>query len=330
MIELLYFGIYESQFQLVFRNIFMIFTDILGHKRQITLLEKDFSTNNIAHAYLFAGPNSIGKFTAALSFAKILQTQGLPEKETEIVKQQIDKGIHLDTVIIKNNGESLRIEMIRETILDLNMTGNSNFRILLIEDIERMNPESANALLKILEEPPKNVLFLFTTSKVNLILETILSRLRTINFSIFSEQEILLYLEEQFKTYSPQQLNHFATLSLGRIGIAIKLIENPELLKSYEDLYEKVENLLCEEDLIDGFSFIESIHKEKYLVEMFVEIVEVILQKQLKEAVEKEDRNVLHKKIQLIEGIDKVKALADTNVNMRLLLENFLLSFLKV
>lgn len=158
-----------------------MFETIYGNSIALDKIRQDILKKNLAHAYLLSGPAEIGKFTIGLEMSKLLQTQNLEWDEARKVDLLIEKGSHLDTKILRIGQEkSWKIETMRKLIDNLNMSGDSEFRIVLMEDIDLLTLEAANSLLKMLEEPPGKVMFILTTSQPQQILETILSRVRVI------------------------------------------------------------------------------------------------------------------------------------------------------
>ena len=128
--------------------------NIIGHKKQLEMLESDIESGSLAHAYLLCGPGHVGKYTVAKKLASILQCENnfCGKCPTCI---QIRKGQHLDTMEFENNREALKINQIREVIARCNMSSQSKYKIIILQSIGRMTTEAGNALLKTLEEPPE-------------------------------------------------------------------------------------------------------------------------------------------------------------------------------
>ncbi len=310
----------------------MDFKHILGHQGQIERLQHDLQSGNLAHAYLLAGPAGVGKMTIARIFAKMLQVQDLPPEKAQRIENLIDQGAHLDTHVVaaEKEGESIKIETVRSLLGNLSMTGDSRHRILVIEDIDRLTPEAANAMLKMLEEPPSKVVYLFTSSRPNLILDTILSRVRRIDFSMMGEEELRAALQKRYRLKSADQLDRIAKLSMGRIAQAIKLAEDEEVLAIYENVYQGISNFLRDRKITDAFAFIAQIHEDKLLTSIFVDIAFVVLREQLlndvreKGIIERDEE--LDRHLSRVQSLFELRKLSSTNVNNRLLMENFILS----
>lgn len=306
----------------------MYFKNIIGHQKQLEIFKKDLDNGNLAHAYLLAGPADLGKFTIAKAFAKTIQTDGLDEEKAFQVSGLIDRGIHADTMIFSTDPEdtSIKISQIRTVLNNLQMTGDSDYRVLVIEDIDRMTEEAANAILKMLEEPPSKVLYIFTSSNPDMILETIISRVRKIDFAVMDEESLVKGLTNRFRLLGPEQIKKVADLSMGRIAKAIKLLESTEMFEAYENVHNQIKSFLDNHEVAQAFGFINQIHNDPVLTQVFLEIAFVILRGNLKNAVAAKDEALIGKSLARLESLFEVRKLSDTNVNNRLLLENFILS----
>lgn len=195
---------------------------IIGHKREIEQLEKALESNSLAHAYLFAGIDGIGKKKIALSFASKL----LGAEITETTQ-------HPDFRFIFAENNEITIETIRELKDGLKFAPlKSSNRIVIIENAETMNTSAANAALKILEEPPANNYFILITCAPHMLLPTIVSRCQKIDFSPVPEDEIISFLEKE-RNFTHEQAELAAALGEGSIGRALAV--NPALIESITD-----------------------------------------------------------------------------------------------
>ena len=152
---------------------------------------------------------------------------------------QIEKGGTPDTVELEDDGESIKIGAVREIIARLNMTGNSRYKIVLIKNCGRLTEEAANCLLKTLEEPPPNTLFVFTaTNKAEVCPQLFLA------WRSFVLKTSRCHFEKispgKFPEVDDETLNEIIFLSLGRCGKALKLLNNPELFAEQRELYRLI------------------------------------------------------------------------------------------
>jgi len=306
--------------------------NIIGHKKQLELIEEDIKNERVSHAYLFTGPSGIGKFAIAKMFVNILQC---PNNLCRTCPTciQLQKGSHTDTIVLGDDGESVKIEQIRDIISRLNMTRQANCKILLIKKAERLTPEAANCLLKTLEEPPPDTIIIMTTNNVREILPTIISRARLIKFTSYSEKFLFEKLKPLYPDIDDETLAQVCSLALGKSGKAIKLLNDANLLASYRTMY----NILCEflEDkpLYNKFKAIEDVIEsgtENEFLDVFTYLVRNRLYKNLETASQGIGPGSAARKhfTELLKEIEETKKLLKRNINTRLALENLALKAL--
>ena len=157
-------------------------------------------------------------------------------------------------------------------------------------------------------------------------METILSRVRRVDFSILDEESLLKGLNNRYRVLEPDHLKRVTELSMGRIAKAIKLVENKEIMEAYENVYQQIRGFLKKRDISEAFAFISQIHTDTLLTQIFLEIGAVVLREDLKVAVKSDNQEKKRQVLARIEYLFETRKLSDTNVNNRLLLENFILS----
>ena len=292
---------------------------IIGHEKQLSQIEKDLESGNLAHAYLLSGPNSVGKNTVAKKMAGILQCENDFCHNCNACTQ-IEKGCHVDTVVFEDDGESIKIETVRKILERLSMTRQAPYKILLVQSLERMGVEAANSFLKMLEEPPERTIFIMTTDNVRLILPTILSRVRVVQFNSVSH----LYLREKLKSLYPERdaetLETVSLLSMGKTGKAVHLMEHPESLAEYLKIYHDIQNFFAYKSVVERFSYIEEMAEDPKKIETFINILTHVVRSQMLEL--KKDSP---KQIKALSKINEAAMLLKKNVNVRLVLENLML-----
>jgi DNA polymerase-3 subunit delta' len=312
--------------------------EIIGHQKQIQYLEKDITEQTVKHAYLFTGPEKIGKFTLVKRFAKLLQCS---QRACGVcpVCLQIDAGNHPDTIFVKDYGESIKVDEIRDIIQRTHMTFQSPYFLVCIENIERMTEETSNAFLKTLEEPPPNVVFLLTTLNIHRILPTVLSRVFPIELGGVSQQELLEYLVRQFPSEEKETIEKVVTLSLHKPGLAIEMLQNRNSRDYYFTLYSDVRRLLEQSSRSDRLLYVDMLlntFKEDSLqvkqeIKNRLELLLYLLQGVFLNKIQQKEHHLLSQKtleevMQLIENVQEAKMLLERNMNKKLVLENLMLS----
>lgn len=164
----------------------MIFAELLGQPKAVKLLSRALESGRLAHAYLFIGPEGVGKATAARFMAAVLFCrEGIPSAPCRQCSGCIkfSSNNHPDFHHIRPHGAVIKIDQVRELKKILGFPPlESGQRIILLEDVHTMRREAANCLLKLLEEPPPDNLLLLTADESEPLLATILSRCQVIPF----------------------------------------------------------------------------------------------------------------------------------------------------
>lgn len=185
----------------------------------------------LAHAYLFIGPASVGKFETALAIAKLVNC-AKPVHDSfcgtcpSCIK--IDKGNHPDVhVIVKGEDESsIKIEQIRELTSGSQLKPfEARTKVFIVRNCEDLTPEAANALLKTLEEPAQNSLLILTSAFVQNILDTVKSRCHLIQFFPLTQDKLEAELIKGY--HVDKETAHFLSgYAEGALGKATQLNDN--------------------------------------------------------------------------------------------------------
>ena len=212
---------------------------IFGHTHIIAYFSHIIESRHPAHAYLFFGPPRVGKSTVALWFAKSLLcfTKKAHFCDTCQSCFSFDKKNHPDFFLMGPSNESkgitiADIRLIHEKISKTALLGG--YKIVCIDDAHTLLPEASHALLKILEEPPSNTIFILITPYPSLILPTIRSRSEPIRYSMVQDNDIMSALSSQF---SEEQKKFIVRISTGKIGFARELTK--------EKIHDIINDLSC-------------------------------------------------------------------------------------
>jgi DNA polymerase III delta' subunit len=198
---------------------------IIGHQPIVKYLKNIIKRDNPAHAYLFCGPSNIGKTTTAKWFVQGLVCESSKNRPCNQCKNCLLMRRHAYPdfyfVKAKKNSKNISINQIRDLRTQITKTPFYNsYKVAIIEGTENLNNESANAFLKILEEPPGQTVFVLITNDIKAILPTISSRTEIIKFSLVPEEAIINALNNN---YTLEQKKFIARFACGRIGHALKL-----------------------------------------------------------------------------------------------------------
>ena len=243
---------------------------IIGHQRILEYLKKSVQKKKVAHAYLFVGPENVGKRTMAFEFIKML------------IGQEIETGVHPDILIIEPSAvekeavkkeKEIGIKEARRIRHQMSLSPyQALYKIALIDGAERMTRDAANALLKTLEEPSGKAVLILITANPQMLLPTIISRCQIIKFLPVPLEEIekSLYIRDKIpariatqSVAGGQDTRHkkIIRLCFGRPGLAIQYLENPKLLEKQEETLKELQKII-QSDLNERYQYAESLSKD--------------------------------------------------------------------
>lgn len=209
----------------------MAFSDITGQEQALNILKKALSGGRLAHSLLFTGPEGTGKRMAALGLAMELNCAS-PERGQACGAcpecSQISKSAHPDVSIIAPEGKALeiKIEAVRGMRREIHLKPvRGRYKVFILEKADRLNPESSNALLKVLEEPPDQSLIILLTAEPYSLLPTIISRCQEVRFRRLSTEDTEKVLEKQ-PDIPREKIRLLARLSGGSPGKAVTMLKN--------------------------------------------------------------------------------------------------------
>ncbi|KKQ61459.1 MAG: DNA-directed DNA polymerase, delta prime subunit [Parcubacteria group bacterium GW2011_GWE2_38_18] len=335
---------------------------ILGNDHIVEFLSKSLKDGRVFGTYVFSGPDDLGKTTVAKYFAYSLLCQAdeakkLPcgecsacrqNKVNQVITEDDDNfmGIHPDLHIIKREKDkkNISIDQVRSLIHSLSMSSFLNsYKIGIIKNAESLNDESANALLKTLEEPKNKVIIILITSDIEALPTTILSRSQLLRFRPVKTDLIYSYLVESFGA-SRVTARNLARLSLGRPALAVKFLENKDFYETYlkrvniflnfsgKDINERF--LMIEELLGSKISGQETVKIAKRIIEVWQGVVRDLIlvnyeqpdmiQHEIvnNELAREKNKFSIPSLLCLSESLSQADIYLKANVNPRLVLEN--------
>lgn len=246
----------------------MSWSRIKGQSLAVRLLRQAVKADKVAHAYLFVGPPGVGKGLTALELAKSLNCLspdpegGACDRCISCRKMEADPPVHPDLMIVAPDGRFIKTEQMKALQGEMYARpAEGRARIAIVDGAERLNQESGNRVLKLLEEPPPYAVLILLTSNLAGVLPTIQSRCQVVNFPPLTGDEVAAYLVEERKM-TTGEASLFAALSGGSIGRAVEMASNPEVLEWRAQALDWLERLR-EMDDFDLLSAAEMLEKQR-------------------------------------------------------------------
>lgn len=204
-------------------------------KEVLSAFEKEVKQNKISASYLFYGDKRVDLLFYALEFSKMVMTKDIEdEEEKKSIEKRIENLQHSDIEVINRKNENIKIDEVRELIYDaIESAYSSPKKIFILCGIENLRKESSNALLKILEEPPKDVYFILLARSLNII-STIKSR--TIKFHLEGASNEELGVSKEIYYFFDGNENNIKKYKEN--GIPLEEYENG--INSYEDALSNI------------------------------------------------------------------------------------------
>jgi DNA polymerase-3 subunit delta' len=215
----------------------MGFSEIIGHEKQSENLRLSLLNGRLHHAYLFIGPDGIGKRTLGLAMAQAIHCS---ELENDFCGgcgacRAIQAGNHADVRIVEpiSNKKDISIQQVRELEKTLSLRSFSGRqKVAIIDPATLMNWAAQNALLKTLEEPPQGCVLILIAANIGGLLPTVRSRAFALSFGPLPRQLIVDFLIRKGKTR--EQAEFLAALAMGSLGTVSKIDKEKMIEKRLE------------------------------------------------------------------------------------------------
>ncbi len=325
----------------------MSFRTVLGHEKSIRWLKRAILQKRVVHSYLFWGNEGIGKKYVALQFAKALNCQDKGWEKGEACDsclscKKIDQSLHPDVLVLEPEGQTLKVEQVREMQKDLAYRPyEGRYRVIILSAADRMAPQMSNTLLKTLEEPPIHTILILIANHPRGMLPTILSRCQSIPFSPLPTSLVTRWLVEK-RGINEKEASLLALLSEGSIGKALEIKEEIEQIAREEllKLWIGVKSFTLE-----GIeTLIESLPSQRENLLLVLEISKTILRDLMVTKISPGSSELIHSDLSesyqafasnwdlsslfhRLEILQKTTTALQKNANIRLALETMMLSW---
>jgi DNA polymerase III subunit delta' len=318
----------------------MTFAQIHGHEPQKNILRRALASGRLAHAYLFGGPEGIGKRLMALALVRTIFCNAGNGCGSCSACRKVDHHNHPDLLILEPDGNSIKIEQVRALQKELAYRPlEAPRKVCLIDGAEKLGANAGNALLKTLEEPPSRTLLILLSPLPENVLGTIRSRCQRLPFARLPRAQIESVLREQMNLDAAQG-HVLAALSEGSFERALGrdrdlyLERRRELLKSLTALsagsiwpiFELARTLAEEKErLPEILEIFQAFYRDLLLFHHGSgeeELVNIDLREKIHRVAGREDPPSLLRKLDALAGCRRQLA---RNVNRQLALEVLLL-----
>ncbi|MFH1171543.1 MAG: DNA polymerase III subunit delta' [bacterium] len=323
---------------------------IIGQETVLQFLGSSLERDRLASAYIFYGPSAVGKRTTARIFlAAILcpNRMGLAPCGTCASCRLWKRSLHPDATILGETAAAIGIDDVRQLQRKLNFCPTvSEYRVALISNAEQLSIEAANALLKTLEEPPHKTLCVLCTTMLSSLPLTLRSRCQQLRFRHVPQPFIYDLLRT--KTENVDMAQNLSHVSLGRPGLALSFLSQPEEFAQYRqritDLIDVLQSPIAtrlqrvHQLLPPTRSHEEARQQLLPILDLWIWVIrdallirernqEFIVHRFLEKEIEElGKRYTTHELLSAIKFIEGMKRLARMNVNPQFLLEHCFLS----
>ena len=230
-----------------------VWDSLVGQKPVIDMLSRiaQGDPSQITQSWLICGPPGSGRSNMARAFAAALESpdHGMSAEPTRVT-QQVLAGTHPDVTVLTTNKVTIGIDQVREIITTSEqMPATAPWRIIIIEDVDRMLERTTNVLLKEIEEPAEHCIWLLCAPSAQDVLPTIRSRTRIVNLAVPSTQTVAGFLTSTTNV-EPKIAQRAARLAEGHIGIAKLYATDERVMSDRDELVVGVLNLARASDAV--------------------------------------------------------------------------------
>jgi DNA polymerase-3 subunit delta' len=202
-----------------------VWDEVVGHSDAVAVLREAVRSDRVTHAWLFAGPTGVGKVHVARAFAAALNCPAGGDGTCEVCRRVL-RGVHPDVHLLEPEGDNLLVDDIRALREEASRSRHEGrAAVFILDEADRLTDAAANALLKVLEEPPARVVFVLVARSAEALLATIASRARMLGFATLPPGTVTAALVAGLGV-SEEQAAWAAKASHGRLARARALLRD--------------------------------------------------------------------------------------------------------
>lgn len=322
------------------------FKDIIGHEQIIEHFQNAIKLDKVSHAYILNGPDQSGKKMLAEAFAMALlcEKKGIEGcMECHSCRQAISHNQPDIRYLVHEKPNTISVDDIRRQInQDIVIKPYAgSYKIYIIDEAEKMNPQAQNALLKTIEEPPVYAVILLLTTNADLFLPTILSRCISLNLRPVANDKIRNFLMKnmQIPDYQADVCMAFAQ---GNVGKALQLAGSEdfqELKESAVQLMKRIKDIDIYEmgeavkqigeykmSVNDYFDIMMIWYRDVLMYKATMDINGLIFKEQIYDIKKQASKSSYHGIQEILQALERAKTRLNANVNFDIVIELLLLT----
>lgn len=322
------------------------FSNIIGHEKIIEYFQNAIAMDKVSHAYILNGESQSGKMMLAEAFAKALQCEEKGSNPCGMCRscKQADGRNHPDIIYVTHEKpNTLGVDDIRRQLNDdiAVKPYSGRYKVYIIDESEKMNPQAQNALLKTIEEPPAYAVILLLTVNADGFLPTILSRCVRLDLKAVSDEKVKSFLKKE-KHVPDDQADICAAFAQGNVGKAIRLADSEKFnemkntalnfIKRIDnaDLYEMMQEVKRISDykleINDYFDFMMIWYRDVLLYKATADANRLIFGDEVYNIKKSASHSSYEGIERILKALEKAKVRLRANVNFELVIELLLLT----